>query len=159
MLNIENKKKIVSEIIDNIKTSSSVIVVEFNNLSVKILSLLRNELTRNEAKFKVYKNNCIFRAFNKLNFNLDKKYFVGSNALIFSKNLITGPKILIKFNKSHNRFIIKFGIINNEIVDQNKIKIIANIPNKEVLISKILGYLKFEIMKLINIINQIKKEK
>lgn len=160
MISIENKKILVNEIINNIKTFSNIIIVTFNKLNVKDISFLRNELTRNNANIKVYKNTLMSRAFSNFNFDFDKeKIFIGSNALIFYKDLIIVSKILSKFNKLHEKFIVKIGIDNGKILKFEDIKTIANIPNRETLLSIFLQYLKITIVKFVNILDQIKINK
>ena len=53
---LEEKKQIVSEITDKVKNSESVIVFQYQGLTVDELSDLRRQLRDAKAEVKVYKN-------------------------------------------------------------------------------------------------------
>ena len=84
--NINAKKSIVSEIVDKIKNSESVIVFQYQGLTVSELSELRNKLRPTEAEVKVYKNTLLKRALDEVKINLDE-FLEGPNAILFGKNL------------------------------------------------------------------------
>jgi len=53
---LEAKKQVVSEIIDKIKNSESVILFQYQGLAVAELTELRSKLKEVNADIKVYKN-------------------------------------------------------------------------------------------------------
>ena len=53
---LNEKKEIVKEILENIKNSESVILFQYQGLTVADLSDLRNKLREVESEVKVYKN-------------------------------------------------------------------------------------------------------
>ena len=53
---LDTKKAIVSEITDKLKNSESVILFEYQGLTVSEVSELRRKLRETEAEVKVYKN-------------------------------------------------------------------------------------------------------
>ena len=53
---LSEKKNIVSEIIDNIKNSESVILFQYQGLTVAEMSELRNKLNEINSTVKIYKN-------------------------------------------------------------------------------------------------------
>ena len=59
---LESKKETVSEILENIKTSESVILFQYQGLTVSELSDLRKKLRDADATVKVYKNTLLKRA-------------------------------------------------------------------------------------------------
>lgn len=63
---IEKKQSIVKEIADKVSESSSVILFEYDNMSVAEMTKLRRELKANDAELKVYKNTLTKRAIDSL---------------------------------------------------------------------------------------------
>ena len=58
---LEAKKAIVSEITENLKSSESVILFEYQGLTVSEVSELRKKLRDAEGEVKVYKNTLLKR--------------------------------------------------------------------------------------------------
>ena len=76
------KKEIVAEITDKVKNSESVIVFQYQGLTVDELSELRKKLREVKAEVKVYKNTLLKRALDDLNISLDG-FLEGPNAILF----------------------------------------------------------------------------
>ena len=53
---LEHKKAIVDEIVDKLKSSESVIIFQYQGMTVEELSDLRRKLREVESDVKVYKN-------------------------------------------------------------------------------------------------------
>ena len=68
---LELKKEVVSNIVDGIKGSESVILFQYQGLTVSELSELRKKLRETEATVKVYKNTLLKRALDELNLSFE----------------------------------------------------------------------------------------
>ena len=78
--NIEAKKEIVNEITKNIQDSESVILFQYQGLTVAEISELRKKLREANAIVKVYKNTLLKRALDDL--KIDFEGFL-ENMLLF----------------------------------------------------------------------------
>ena len=83
---LNEKKIIVSEIIDNVKNSESVILFQYQGLTVAEMSDLRNKLNEVGSNVKIYKNTLLKRALSELNVNMDE-FLEGPNAVLFGETL------------------------------------------------------------------------
>ena len=63
---IEAKKVIVEEIKAKIQASKSVVLADYNKLTVLEVTALRNQFKAANCEYKVYKNTLVRRAFNEL---------------------------------------------------------------------------------------------
>lgn len=131
---LEAKKSIVSEITENLKSSESVILFEYQGLTVSELSELRKKLKEVEAQVKVYKNTLLKRALDDLKINFDG-FLEGPNAIMFGKNLLEPIKAICEFAKTHDKMQIRVGIINGEKAELSVIKEYASIPSYEGLLT------------------------
>lgn len=131
---LESKKAIVSEITDNLKNSESVILFEYQGLTVSEVSELRKKLREVEGEVKVYKNTLLKRALDDLNISLDG-FLEGPNAIMFGRNLLEPIKVISEFAKSHDKMNIRVGIINGEKAELSVIKEYAAIPSYEGLLT------------------------
>lgn len=131
---LETKKAIVSEITDKIKSSESVILFEYQGLTVAEISELRKALRETDAEVKVYKNTLLKRALDDLKIDLNG-FLEGPNAIMFGKNLLEPIKVISEFAKSHDLMKIRIGVINQERAELDVIKEYAAIPSYEGLLT------------------------
>lgn len=138
---LESKKQVVSKISESFKGASSMVIVEYRGLTVAQISELRKSLKAVKASFNVYKNTLVQRASDELGYNELDQYLSGSNAYIFSKDVVEGPKVLAKFAKKNENLVIKAGLVEGKVVDAAGVKSVATLPNRKGLISMFLSCL------------------
>ncbi|MCI9280380.1 MAG: 50S ribosomal protein L10 [Bacilli bacterium] len=135
---LSEKKEIVKEILENIKNSESVILFQYQGLTVADLSDLRNKLRDVESEVKVYKNTLLKRALDDLNLNLED-FLNGPNAILFGKSLLEPIKVIADFAKENEKLDIRVGIISGDVADINTIREYASIPSREGLLTMFAG--------------------
>lgn len=132
------KKEIVAEITEKVKNSESVIVFQYQGLTVDELSELRKKLREVKAEVKVYKNTLLKRALDDLNISLDG-FLEGPNAILFGESLLEPIKVIADFAKDHEKLSIRVGIISGDVADLTTITEYANIPSYEGLLTMLAG--------------------
>ena len=135
---LNEKKVIVSEIIDNIKNSESVILFQYQGLTVAEMSELRNKLNEVSSSVRVYKNTLLKRALDELKINMDD-FLEGPNAILFGKDLLEPIKIIAEFAKKHEKLNIRVGIISGDVASLDVINEYASIPSREGLLTMLAG--------------------
>ena len=135
---LEQKKQVVSEIVDKLTNSESVIIFQYQGMTVEELSDLRRQLREVESDVKVYKNTLLKRAADELKINLDD-FLEGPNAILFGKTLLEPIKIISEFAKSHDKLDIRVGVISGDVADLSVIKEYASIPSREGLLTMLAG--------------------
>lgn len=135
---LEQKKQIVDEIINKLKNSESVIIFQYQGLTVEELSALRRELKNVDSDIKVYKNTLLKRAADELKINLDE-FLEGPNAILFGKTLLEPIKVVSEFAKKHDKLNIRVGVISGNVADISVIKEYASIPSREGLLTMLAG--------------------
>ena len=135
---LDVKKGIVSDIVDRVKNSETVILFTYQGLTVAEMSDLRRKLREASADVKIYKNTLTKRALDELKINLDD-FLEGPNALVFGKNLLEPIKVISDFAKEHDKLNIRVGIISGEIADTSVLKEYASIPSREGLLTMLAG--------------------
>ncbi len=131
---LDTKKAIVSEILDKVKSSESVVLFEYQGLTVSEVSELRKKLREADGEVRVYKNTLVKRALDELNIDLTD-FLEGPNAIMFGKNLLEPIKVIAEFAKDHDKMNIRVGIINGEKADLAVINEYATIPSYEGLLT------------------------
>ena len=131
---LESKKAIVSEIENKIKSSESVILFEYQDLTVSEISELRRKLREAKGEVKIYKNTLLKRALDDLNIDLNG-FLEGPNAIMFGSQLLEPIKVIADFAKDHEKMQIRVGIINGDVAEISVINEYASIPSYEGLLT------------------------
>lgn len=135
---LDEKKKIVEEIVGKLKNSESVIIFQYQGMTVDEISALRKELKPVNAEVKVYKNTLLKRAADEQGINLDE-FLEGPNAILFGESLLEPIKIVSEFAKKHEKLDIRVGVISGNVADLSVIKEYASIPSREGLLTMLAG--------------------
>lgn len=156
---IDAKKVVVEEIQSKIASSSSTVVVEYRGLSVAQLTTLRRKLRAENIDFKVYKNSMSQRAAEASGFGELAATLTGPNAMAFSDDAVAPARVLAEFAKKNKALVIKSGIVEGKIVDAAGISTIATLPNREGMISMLLGMFQSPVRNFAYAIKQIADQK
>jgi len=138
---LQQKQQVVEEISNKIENSASAVVVEYRGLTVQEVTELRRLLRAENVSFNVYKNTLVQRATEKLGYDALQESLTGPNAIATSDDAVAPSRILVKFAKKHENLVVKAGIVDKGVVNADQIKELAALPNKEGMISMLLGCL------------------
>ncbi|MCJ8009740.1 50S ribosomal protein L10 [Lederbergia wuyishanensis] len=146
---IEQKKQVVEEISEKLKSSVSTVVVDYRGLSVAQVTELRKQLREAGIEFKVYKNSMARRAAEIAGLTDLNESLTGPNAIAFSADDVVAPaKILNDFAKKNEALEIKAGVIEGNIATVEEVKALAELPSREGLLSMLLSVLQAPIRNL-----------
>ena len=132
--NLSLKNNTVQEIKDKISNSKTMVIVDYNGISVSSISELRRELRKTSSDIRVYKNTLVRRALNELGYDLDA-FLEGPNAFVFGKDIIEPIKAVDTFGNKNKSLPVRTGIIDGKIVTAEVIKEYATIPSYEGLLT------------------------
>ena len=139
---LEAKQAVVEEISGKLKSSVSVVVVDYRGLNVSQVTELRKQLREAGIDFKVYKNSMSRRAAESAGLEGLNEHLVGPNAIAFSTEDVVAPaKILNDFAKKNDKLEIKAGVIEGNIASVEDVKALAELPSREGLLSMLLSVL------------------
>ncbi len=137
---LDVKKQVVEEIKEKFSKAQSAIVVDYRGLKVEEVTELRKKMREAGVEYKVYKNTMTRMAAQETGFEALLGDLTGPNAIAFGyEDPVTPAKILSDFAKDHKKLELKAGLVEGQYCDVEKVKAIANIPSREVLLSQFLG--------------------
>ncbi|QQZ09538.1 50S ribosomal protein L10 [Heyndrickxia vini] len=146
---VDQKKLIVDEIADKLKSSVSTVIVDYRGLNVAQVTELRKQLRDAGIEFKVYKNTLTRRAVEVAGLTGLEDSLTGPNAIAFSNEDVVAPaKILNEFAKKNEALEIKAGVIEGNTASVEEIKALADLPSREGLLSMLLSVLQAPIRNL-----------
>lgn len=156
---LEGKKAVIDEISTKIDSAESVVVFEYQGLSVKEFESLRTQLRAESVDVKIYKNRLTKLAVEKSGHTGLVDGLVGPNALAFSnEDAIAGARIISKFAKEHDVINIKTGIVEGNVVDKEVLNQLAALPSRDGLLSMLLSCLQAPIRDTAMIIDAVAKK-
>lgn len=158
--NRELKEAKVAEIKEKLEKSKAVVLTKYQGLTVEEDTTLRKNLREAGVEYKVYKNTLVILAAKELGLDGIVEYLEGPVSIAFGYEDVTvGARILNDFAKDHKKLELKAGVVEGEIYDADKIKQLATIPSKEVLIAKLLGSIKSPLSNFAYLLSAIKDSK
>lgn len=156
MPKVEIKQPIIEEIKENAKNATSVVLIDYRGLTVEQDTKLRKELREAGVVYKVYKNTLLKRAFEGSDFAQLDVDLEGPSAVAFSyEDATAAARITSNFAKQAKALEIKSGVIEGTYYDAKGMTVIATIPSREELISKLLGSLQSPITNFARVLKQI----
>ncbi len=156
MAKVEQKQPVVEEIKGYVATAKAAVLVDYRGLTVAQDTELRKKLREAGVVYKVYKNTMLNFAFKGTEFEALAKDLNGPTAVAFGMEDATSPaRILNDCTKTMPNLEFKSGVVEGTYYDAKGIQVIATIPSREVLISKLLGSLQSPITNFARVIKQI----
>lgn len=156
MAKLDQKQSVVDEIKGYVEKAKTAVLVDYRGLTVSEDTELRKKLREAGVVYKVYKNTMLNFAFKGTEFEPLSKDLQGPTAVAFGFDDATAPaRIINEMAKKMPNLEFKSGVVEGTYYDKEGIKVVANIPSREVLISRLLGSLKSPIANLARVLKQI----
>ena len=156
MAKVELKKPIVDQISEELNGAKAAVLVHYRGITVEQDTELRKQLREAGVIYKVYKNTMINFAVKGTEFEELSKHLEGPTAIAISKEDATAPaRILFNFSKNAPKLELKAGVVDGTYYDEKGIQVIATIPSREELLSKLLGSIQSPITNFARVIKQI----
>ena len=151
---LEQKKAIVAELAEKLKSSCAGVVVDYKGINVSDDTKLRRELREAGVDYFVVKNTLLSRAAKEANIDGLDSVLEGTTAIAISNDdYIAAAKISCDFADKNKTFNVKSGFIDGNVVSVDQINELAKLPSKEVLVAKALGGLNAPISGFVTVLN------
>lgn len=145
---LDNKKKKVDEIAE-IFNNNGVYLFDYRGLSVAQMNTLRNRVKDLNADMKVIKNRLAIKYFERENQTVGRDIFNGPTAVAYAnERYVEVAKALVDYEKENDKVKIKAGFIEKQFADKEKVKYVAKLPGKEVLLAQLLGAVAMPLRKM-----------
>jgi len=130
------KIEIVSDVTEEFKSSNALVVCDFRGLGVPEIEELRICATEANVKVRVIKNSLASIAMK--NADIEGIELKDTNIFIWGADQLDVTKIVAKFAKDSDKFVIKTAFINGEISDAAKVVALSKMPSRDELIGMLL---------------------
>jgi large subunit ribosomal protein L10 len=153
---LEAKQAVVAELAEKVKSAASGVIVSYQGITVEDDTKLRAELRNAGVEYKVYKNSITGRACEEAGYGDIRAHLEGMTAIAISQNDAVAPaKILKNYADKIETFNLKCGFVDGEVLDEAGVKALAEIPNKETLVCKIMGCMRSPLYSLAYVLQAV----
>ena len=155
----EQKTKQIESIKERVAKQKSVIFVDFNKVPSKEMFSLRKSLKEAGCNLKIAKKTLVRIAFGQSNisfWNKIKASVPGQLALVFGiEDEISPARISNAFSKTQENFKILGGIFEKRFIDKERVLVLANIPTRNELLSRLVGSIYSPVSGFVRVLNKI----
>ena len=143
-----DKVAVVDEVTAKLQESVAVFVSEYRGLTVSQLAELRSPLREAGAEHKIYKNTLVKLAATAAGMEGLHEHLVGPTALTFvTGDVAASAKALTEQAKATPALVVKGGVMGETLMSAEDLKVLADLPPREVLLAQFAGALQAPLVK------------
>jgi large subunit ribosomal protein L10 len=144
---VDKYKRLISE-------NSAVILTSNSGLSVKEMEGLRKNIREVGGEFLVVKNTLVKRAFDETDTPMPEGGLEGTTAIgATTEDVIGLAKAIVDLSREVDTFTIKGAIIDGDVVETTRIRMLADLPPLPVLQSQLLSVLQAPAARVAGVLN------
>ena len=148
-----SKESLITEIEKEIKKRPTFFIVHHDKVPSNKLDKLRTRLRAVQGRYFVVKNTLGQKAFERAKLTGYTEHIHGACGIAFtSGDPVTSSKALIDFSKENENFKVKVGSLNGRLVGLDQIKVLASLPSREVMLSRVLGTMQAPIAGFVSVL-------
>jgi large subunit ribosomal protein L10 len=134
------KEAQVDELKERLARTASLVFADYRGLDVPTVTGLRDEFRKVQCEYKIFKNTLVKRAVAGTLMEGIGKHLSGPTAIIFSYESPSAPaKVATKFAKDQEKFVVKGGYFEGQVLDAKGVEALATMPGKDELRAKLLA--------------------
>jgi len=154
-LNRKQKEAVIGEVSDKLSAAEAVVLAEYRGLTVEEMTQLRVSARNSGVYLRVLKNTLAKLAVKGTPFESLSGDMVGPLAYGISDDPVAVAKVLSDFSKSNDKFQIKVGSMKNQVMSAADVSVLAKMPSRDELLSKLLGTMQAPIAKFVQTLNEV----
>jgi large subunit ribosomal protein L10 len=136
----KEKEEVVDSIAQIFEEAKSVFLTDFEGLNVELMEEFRHQCREASVNYRVIKNTLGRLAAKKAGQEEIIQYFEGSSAIAYSYDDPSAPaRVISEFTKKAEKPKIKVTLFEGSFYGPDKVKEIASLPSKEILLAKLVG--------------------
>ena len=155
-LNLDSKKAVVAEVIEQLGTAQAIVVAENRGLEVASATQLRKNARQAGVYLKVLKNTLARRAVAGTAFEGLTSELTGPLVYAISDDPVAAAKVMNDFAKANkDQFVLRAGAMPGKVLDMASVQALATMPSREEMLAKLLGTMQAPITQFVRTLNEI----
>jgi large subunit ribosomal protein L10 len=157
-LDRSTKKQVVKELHEKLKSVKLAVLADYSSMNVAQMTDLRNKLREFNSEMRVVKNNLLKIALKDTDFELLDDHIKNPRALIMNLGDVVAPtKALVEFAKKNANLEIITGALDGKVLTIEDIKVLAELPSREVLLAKLLSVMVGVQTQFVTVLNGVQR--
>jgi large subunit ribosomal protein L10 len=153
-MNRDEKAQQIAELKEKLQKSAAIVLADYRGLTVPAVTALREEFRKQQCEYKIYKNTLVKLAIKGTPMEKMGKYLEGPTALIYSwDSPSAAAKIARDFAKGNEKFKVKGGYLEGNVLDDKATLASADMPGKDELRATLLATLVAPATNLVRTLN------
>lgn len=150
------KDKMMTELLLRFEKHPNFIITNYMGSSTSDMEMLRRNLKKTSANYFVVKNSVLRLVFNKMKLEEESAQVEGGIGISFAGgDVVSTCNILVGFSKTHDKFKIKGGVIDGKRMPVEKIKQLASLPSRQVLLAQVASGMNAPIAGFVNTLSGV----
>lgn len=151
---LERKKEDVKKLEERIQAAQALVLADYRGLTVEQDTEMRKALREAGVQYTVEKNSVIRFAVKGSKLEGLEKYLEGPTALAtHDKDPMAPAKVLFDFSKKYDKFELKAGVIEGNVINAEEVKALALMPSRPELVARALAGFNAPITGFVNVLN------
>ncbi len=152
-MNKQEKTQEVETLRQVLAGAPTAFVLAYKGLTVNQVSALRKKVRASSGRYRVVKNRLALRALQSTPLEPLVAQLKGPTAIAYSaKDPSALAKVIEEFTKDNQGLQVKAGFVDGRLVTPQQIKALADLPSREVLISRLLSVLNAPMVRLLTVL-------
>lgn len=158
-ITLDKKKELIKEITEDVKNSTSTVILGFTKLEYADVTPLRKNLRDKGIKMTVSKKTLMKRAFGEAGIVGDVPAMEGQIALAFGNDPVVPAKSVAEAEKKlKNKVFILGGIFEGKFLSKQEMIALSKVPGREVLLSQLLNVMNSPIQGFVSTLNAVTRD-
>lgn len=136
-MNRTEKQEMVKQLEAIFDNSGSVVMTAYTSMTVAEMTDLRAKLREKGAAIRIVKNRLARIALNDRPFASAEAMLTGPVAIAYGEDLVSAPKVVVEFAKTHESFSVIGGFMGEDVFDSAGIESLSKLPTREELIGMV----------------------
>lgn len=157
---LKQKETEVKALAEKFKEAKVILLTDYRGINVSDDTMLRNDIRKANAEYKIIKNNIIRRALDLNGESELDSLLEGPTAIVIgNEDYLEPAKVIYNFTKKNEFYKIKGGVIEGKVMTAEEIITLAKLPSRETLLSMFAGSLLGTISKFAVALDQVRLQK
>ena len=148
-MNKAEKQQTVDALNEQFRSIQSAFLIDYRGVKVVQATELRRRIREIDGCYVVVKNTLAMLAAKQTGMEQLKEHFQGPTAVAYHRDDVVGlAKVLTEISKTNPNLQFKAALVEGKVVPTSEIQVLAQMPSREVLLSKLAYLLKAPLQKL-----------
>ena len=150
------KEKMVEEILLRLTKHPNFVITSFMGTGTSQLEQLRRSLKKSQGNYFVVKNSILKIIFTKMKLEEDASKIEGGMGIsLCGEDVVAACNLLVSFSKTNDKFKIRGAVIDGKRLSTDRIRELAALPPKKVLLGQVVTGIKSPITGFVNTLGGI----